>query len=313
MSRHAETILAAIETAKATSALTSSWRRCASLYRLSPDILSPLEPDRPALRDALDREAPLVAIAAPYLDKLHGVIERPDATVWLADRHGMVLDQRTGLSHDIWLRKPARWVGMRFQERDCGTSGIGTCLAEERPVMVAGAQHFFDRLVPVTGFGTPIFGSDGSLAGCLSCSYRTSARDRDLLVLSIVGSFARRIEIALFATAFPRSQLLLAARDGTEPCALLAVDADDRVVGATRAARRLLDLSDPRLAEGFSSRDLFDLPDELAGAEARHIVQAMARHRNNRSAVAKALGISRSTLYRKLAVLPRRRSQSGDV
>ena len=307
MSKHADQVRATIQS-RDTHAFASSWERCASVYGLDPAILHPPEPDMAALRDALERDASLVEVASRYVDRLFESLEHADATVWLADRDGRVLAQRTGVSHDIWRRKPTRWIGARYQERDCGTSGVGTSLAEERPVAVVGDHHFFDRYVPLTGLGAPIFGPDGRLAGCLSCSYPTHESNQDRLALALVGSFVRRITIELFATAHPHAQLLLADGHGTTPCALLAVDGDDRVAGATRTARSLLALTDVRLEAGLSSRDLFDLPDRLADAEASLIAQSLVRHRHNRSAVARALGISRSTLYRKLARPPRGKS-----
>ena len=90
------------------------------------------------------------------------------------------------------------------------------------------------------------------------------------------------------------------------PEALLAVDHDDRVVGATRAARRLLSIDDDLLAEAPNVDDLVNATegargDVLAEAERRTIVRALSRAGGNLSAAARLIGISRSTLYRKLA------------
>ena len=84
--------------------------------------------------------------------------------------------------------------------------------------------------------------------------------------------------------------------------AMLAVDAQDLVIGASRAARQQLNLSG-NLA--LSPRPLADVlgqgaADGFEDAERAVIARALARTNGNISAAARALGLSRATLHRKL-------------
>lgn len=305
MSRHADTVLSAMASADP-SALISAWRRSVGLHGLDPD--DPARPARDAvrLREEQQRSALLIAVATPYLDRLHATLDDPEAMIWLGNDSAMVVCQRTGRRYDAWRRKAPLALGSYYGESIIGTCALGTCLAEQRSIILGPGQHFLASLHAVTGIAAPIYGPDGAILGSIGCVY-TDPEQRGFparLVLQATIAVARRIGLELFAAAFPRSRLVMASSDGRKFNAVLAVDSDDRVVGATHAARELLDITDERLAVGLGSRDLFESSIDLAQAKSRLIAQTMLRHANNRSAVAKALGISRSTLYRKLGDRP---------
>ena len=86
---------------------------------------------------------------------------------------------------------------------------------------------------------------------------------------------------------------------------LLAVDGDDLVIGATRAARRALGLTAEGLARPVPAADLIgrarpDGGDEISAAERAVLLRALARSGGNVSKAAKDLNISRATLHRKI-------------
>ena len=305
MSKHADRIYAAIETTD-TSALVNSWRRSILVHKLDPDSKVPPERDSTALGEALEREAFLVSVARPCVDQLHAFLVDPEAMVFVGNREGIVLAQRTDRKRDAWSRQASQAAGSRYTEDSLGTCALGTCVREQRSILLQPGDHFVSACASVMSVSVPIFGPDASLVGSLGCVFvdREGRRSRLKLVEAVTVAYARRIGIELFAKAFSKARLMLASRDGRRYNALLAVDRDDRVVGATHAARKLLHISDERFEAGLSTLDLLGRPEDLAHAEANVIARALVRHGHNRSAVAKALGISRSTLYRKLAAGP---------
>jgi transcriptional regulator of acetoin/glycerol metabolism len=82
----------------------------------------------------------------------------------------------------------------------------------------------------------------------------------------------------------------------------VAVDSDDLVVGATRAARLTLGLNAQKLARPIPAADLIGrAPRDSVEAAARAALhRALARARGNVSKAASELGMSRSTLHRKM-------------
>ena len=88
---------------------------------------------------------------------------------------------------------------------------------------------------------------------------------------------------------------------------LLALDRDDLVIGATRAARRHLGLDEAQIGR-LPANDLFDLGRKadlgaLDEAQRAEMARALARSGGNVSAAARDLGIGRATFYRKAKAL----------
>ncbi len=82
---------------------------------------------------------------------------------------------------------------------------------------------------------------------------------------------------------------------------LLAVDSDDIVIGATRAARKALGLSPSGAFDPFLASDVLGRDEAHRGfekAERAAVVRALTREKGNVSQAAKALDVSRATLYR---------------
>ncbi len=127
-----------------------------------------------------------------------------------------------------------------------------------------------------------------------------------MMILSqAVRDAAARIETNLFHRAYSGARILLVPAEGKSAPALLAVDRDDLVLGATRAARLRLNIDDRRIAAGIAAADLLgeeagpdgrDLPD----AERAALRRVLSRAGGNVSQAAEILGISRATLYRKM-------------
>jgi transcriptional regulator of acetoin/glycerol metabolism len=85
---------------------------------------------------------------------------------------------------------------------------------------------------------------------------------------------------------------------------LLAIDADDLVVGATRSARLALGLAPDCAFRAVPAADLLGGPggalEQFGDVERSILHRALLRADGNVSAAAKALGVSRATLHRKL-------------
>jgi transcriptional regulator of acetoin/glycerol metabolism len=85
---------------------------------------------------------------------------------------------------------------------------------------------------------------------------------------------------------------------------LLAVDAADLVIGATRSARALLGISVDCAFQPMPAADLLGGPnaafEQLGDVQRNALQRALLRADGNVSAAAKALGVSRATLHRKL-------------
>jgi transcriptional regulator of acetoin/glycerol metabolism len=149
------------------------------------------------------------------------------------------------------------WVGVWSEETE-GTNGIGTCIAEQRPVLVHGDQHFRTRHTRLSCAGAPVFDPQGELVAVLDVSRVASLEDQGLLplVLDMVTAAARAIEERLFREHFRHAWTIAALPSDNEPALLVAVDEHQWMLGVDRIARDVLGLDGDKLGAVFSCRRL---------------------------------------------------------
>lgn len=305
--RHAHKIASALRSdGAATSALVASWHRSFAFHRLDPTERKPPKrlTDTELYRIRQETEA-LIRTAHPSLDRLFLAVGGVGCCVVLATRDGIPVERRGAVGDDATFRQWGLWLGTFWSEESEGTNGIGTCLAEQRPLTIHRDQHFLTRNTDLSCTTAPIFDHEGKLAAALDVS---SCRD-DLtenfvgLISLVVVEAARRIEADHFRLAFPKERILVAPAGDRSSTGLIAVDADDLVVGATRSARHTFGITDGRLAAGLPAADLLgEIANEnLDEVERGALKRALYRAEGNVSAAAANLKISRATLHRKLA------------
>jgi len=313
---HADIVQAAIATSDAArSSLIASWRRSLTLHGLDPaERKAPRRLTESELRQARQRMEPLLRAADASLDRLYLAVGGIGCCVMLADREGIPLERRGASADDDTFDEWGLWTGTVWSEDSEGTNGIGTCLADQRSLTIHRDQHFFSRNTLLSCTTAPIYDHEGNLAAALDVSSCRSDLTEDFvnLIAMAVGDAARRIEAENFRLAFSSARILLAPVGERSAGGLIAVDADDLVVGATRSARQALGITQQTLIKGLPAADVLGYParaaEELGEAERGVVQRALARAEGNVSAAAHNLGISRATLHRKLVRLGIRRT-----
>ena len=306
---HADLVARQSQSNSATSALAASWRRSMLKYGLDPGDRR--RPERLTLAELSARRQAMehfLNVAAPQLDQLYTLVGLSGCNVLLTDAAGVVLDQRVSDADAAQFRDWGLWQGMDWSEAAQGTNGIGTCLAEGRQVTIHRDEHFRTSNTGMSCMDAPIWGPDGRLLAALDVSSaRADQTERyNRLIAAQVAQTARAIETVFFRASFPDARIVVASDDGAGAAMLLAVDKDDLTIGATRAARRALGLEREGAIRPRPAVDLLGRNDDLRGfdkAERAAVARALARAGGNVSAAARALGIGRATMYRRMARL----------
>ena len=304
---HAARVEAAITSGQAArSSLVASWRRSSRLHRLDPaGRSSPNRLSEAELHRARERIAPLLAAARGAMDRLYQAVGASGCCVLLADGEGVPVDRRGTPADDVTFQSWGLWTGAVWSEEHEGTNGIGTCLVEQRPLTIDRDQHFFTRNTLLSCTAVPIYDHEAAFAGVLDVSSCRADRTdvfSNLIALA-AGEAAKRIEADLFRRAFAHARIVLTQAADGQCGGLVAVDADDLVIGATRSARAGLGIAPGRALQPMPAADLLGgdtARDHLAGGQRAVLQRALLRAGGNVSAAAKALGVSRATLHRKL-------------
>ena len=252
MNAHAHNVMAALEGRRAASTtnvddvLRASWVRSVTEYGLEPDRI--VEPDVLTRSELLEHRAPveeLSALSSPEIDRLYQRLFEHAEVVMLTDEQGVVVHFRSAAAAVDRCSNLRVLPGSIWTEDRQGTTGVGLCLREQKPLSVVMDEHFATKLTALSCTVAPIFGAEGRLAGVLNVtSMQSSNHALQAVVRELVASSARRIENVYFDRRHARTRVLRLSRhddfcDGAAE-ARLALDDGGRIIDATPLAQRLL-------------------------------------------------------------------------
>ena len=261
-SRVLDVVKASLAGGDCTSMIMRSWTRCVNDYALDPGGTSNgTEAPQRELQQRLDTSERLLSNAKSEMSSLLQQLAQDDAVVVVADADGIILET---VGDAGYLRQVAR-VGMRpggnWSERSAGTNGVGTCIAERRPVVINRGEHFFPSLTRLSCTGSPIFGDDGDLVGVLDVTSGSDLSQQHFRML--IGMSAQTIENRLFEAKYEhlcilrlhaRRELVHTFHEG-----LLAIDEQGCIVAANQCALFQLGIARRQQIVGRDVREMFQL------------------------------------------------------
>ena len=309
---HVERVLEVVseENAAAESWLAASWARSFNKFDLKPDSLPANQIcEAGEIAHRTDRSGRMIKVAEPIFDNLFKIVKLSGFSAVLCDENGVILQQRQCAMDQANFERSGFSIGADWSEKSRGTNGIGTCLADKKNTTILKDQHFMANHIGLSCFGAPVFASKGELLGVLDVTSFREQIDPGLfaLVSQALSDAAHQIELRYFCDEYADARLVRTHSDQINSQSLLAVDAYDIVIGASRAARRELGLSPSGDIDPVSAAEL--VGDQvsrgtgLENAERRELRRVLAKVNGNMSAAARELGVSRATIYRRVSKL----------
>jgi transcriptional regulator of acetoin/glycerol metabolism/DNA-binding CsgD family transcriptional regulator len=182
--------------------IVASWQRSRASGLHPETVSAPFEPDA----DVDDR---LVRAGTAVLDRLAADLAGTAVAVVLTDADGRVIDRRAaGPALLEEMDKVSLAPGYVHAEERVGTNGIGTALAERRPVAVDGDEHFADAMTAISCAGAPITDpASGQITGVLDLA--SLVGDWSALMMPLVTRAAREIEQRLVDDSGVADRLVL--------------------------------------------------------------------------------------------------------
>ncbi len=241
----------------------ASWKRCIHERDLDPMRCPDLRVlENYELNEARSRLEGLLRLAEPALVELAKIQAGTDYAVLLTDHRGLVLQQIVEETIERQFRAAGLCLGADWGEALLGTNGIGTCIAEQRPVTVHRDEHFLSQNIGLTCSASPIHDPHGNLLAVLdssSCS-STDSRAAQTHTLALISAYARLIESQYFLREY-RNQKILRFQDRPELVtlpdkALIALSDDNRVLAANDVTLKMLDIGDRSLIVGKALNDV---------------------------------------------------------
>jgi AraC-like DNA-binding protein len=272
--------------------VSASWKRCLESHGVDPTTAQPprilAQYELKHLRSSLEA---LLVNAQEELDQLYRVVHQAGYVILLCNTDGVAIEHRGQEAAASEFKHWGTWLGGVWSEAIEGTNGIGTCIAEQRPVTIHRNQHFRARHINLSCSGAPIFGVDGELLAVLdvSCIDPELSERSHALTGSLTVASARAIEERLFRDRFRQEWIVaVAPPDAIESAMLLAVDHDQRIVGADKHARAILSFENKPLQGKFSlwgiyernltlfrRKDGMDIPAQLVLSGTAEVCQAL--------------------------------------
>jgi sigma-54 dependent transcriptional regulator, acetoin dehydrogenase operon transcriptional activator AcoR len=246
--------------------IASSWRRCALDYSLDPARdYTPTVIDSRALAERRAQYADLVEIASAEIDWLYEYIAESGYAMVLTDASGVILYERTDRTLTDTFHDAGLMIGADWSEPQEGTNGIGTCIAENRPILVHRDEHFRTCHIALSCSGFPIHDPAGSLVAALDASTLNAQQTRVGLThtMALLNLSARLIEKCLFLRHFQQSavfrfharpEFVNLQHDGA-----IALAHDATIIAADEVALRLLRVSNRAELIGRRIDEIFDV------------------------------------------------------
>ncbi|MCG7918289.1 MAG: GAF domain-containing protein, partial [Candidatus Thiodiazotropha taylori] len=184
-----------------------SWRRCTDEYGLDPGTSpDPVIINRQDLRERLQKYERLLDIARIEMTDLYQQLAGSGHAIMLTDKDGILLN----FIGDPQFTDAAAHAGMQlgavWSETVQGTNGMGTCLIEQKPLVIHKQSHFFARNASLTCSAAPIFDPHGEILAVLDASSESKMAQQHTMVL--LNMSAQVIENRVFFCAMREAFVL---------------------------------------------------------------------------------------------------------
>lgn len=295
-----------------------SWLRCLREGldpRSRPDIPVLTESAVQRLQDDFGQQA--FSYALLELNKLMSFVSGVGYAASLANSSGVIIAESVKPEQAFYCDSDK--IGSVWIEGVGGTNGIGTCIAEQRPVAVFRGDHFYYDLASQACVAAPFYSPEGKLHGVLNLTTCNPSIDINAhhIVYRLAERSSTKLEERLFCTHF-EGLAILKMVGSYRSAGLLAIDPSGVLRGATFRARDTLGIDAGHIGKK-RLWEIIDCPqsalslDVFANSTVVRAIDSDERHEFilMRNVAREQLGDARARTMTRSAVQPVPESASG--
>lgn len=215
-----------------------------------------------------EKNADLLVVATPYMEKLYRFVSGSNFVIALVDKEGFVLkvigDPREEVAFFCSLCE-----GAFLAERVIGTNGYGTVLVTRSPLQVWGIEHYCQFIHFATCSCAPIYDVDDRLIGVIGMTGRKELVHRHSLGMVTAAADAITNELRLREMANQKEAILDALFDG-----IVVLNKEGKIVYLNAAAEKMLQVTSRKLL--YKSLDQIFKPEAKEGFNSQ-LYEVLAR------------------------------------
>ncbi|MBC7088030.1 MAG: sigma-54-dependent Fis family transcriptional regulator [Tissierellales bacterium] len=213
-----------------------SWIRC-SMNALDTNHGQGKLVSKEVLDEEKEKNKELISIALPIMKNLNDIVMGTGFVLVLTDAKGLILEV-IGEDKILEETKSLNFVpGAIWSEEFVGTNAIGTCIYEDRPIQIIGAEHYCKSHHGWNCAASPIHNSNGEIIGCLDMSGHSKNAHSHSLGIVVAASYSIENQILLYQSHAILRASVEAVSDG-----MIIVTEDYKIKMLNKAGEKILGL-----------------------------------------------------------------------
>lgn len=217
--------------------ILKSWERSAA-SGVRPDNVCQLRMDDTLLRHMHEHHKRLIACTSEVFQHMFADASFADSSMMLSNAEGIML--AFFLPKQPGEELPYSSVGMISRENLIGTNGIGTCIAERKPIEIIGAEHYRVMGENWSCSAAPIFNEQQQLIAVLNVSQHWARYHSHTFGMVKAAAYAITEQIRLHALLQRQETIIGLLEDG-----ILELGRNGNIRLMNNHAARVMGLSEP--------------------------------------------------------------------
>ena len=222
--------------------INKSWLRCQN-KGFSPDDSPNIQIITPEFLKELHLEnEKLCYYAIPVFQKLIPFLKLTGQLALLTDHIGRIVYSLGDMHKFQEVKSHKLDIGINWKEELKGTSAVCIALAEKKPIILLGMEHYFKENHYFSCAASPIFAPNGNLLGVINITGTIDDFSPSSLPLALMAAESIQNRIFLDEEGQKRIYAIneLKSISARYQQALVAVDNDRNIIHSNEAARKLL-------------------------------------------------------------------------